>query len=406
MQLTPAQSVIVSDTTRFRVVNCGRRFGKSTLSAWEMVGKAISRDDMQIAYIANTYQQARDIVWEMLKEIARPVTVKVNESRLELIIKTQQGGTSTITLRGWENADTLRGLKFHLLVVDEVASMRNFWTIWRKVLRPTLTDYVGEALFLSTPRGFNHFYDLFNIQDDDKDFKSYHFSSYDNPHLPKEELDKAKQELTDDEFSQEYMADFRKLEGLVYKEFDRERHSFNKEDLTDMDFSLILAGVDFGYTNPAGVLRIAKDRDSRYWVTDEWYETKQTTETIADTVQGYMPSRVYPDPAEPDRIEILKKKGLNCLSVSKDIVAGIGMVRQMFKQNRLFVSKSCKNLLWELETYHYPDKKPDRNEEEKPVKENDHLMDSLRYAIYMEELKPVTRRSGSYTPDYKKSNYV
>lgn len=86
---------------------------------------------------------------------------------------------------------------------------------------------------------------------------------------------------------------------------------------------------------------------------------------------------------EPDRIEILKKTGLNCREVSKDIVAGVDRVRELFKQNRIHISPDCKNLIHELETYRYPDKKPDQNEQEKPVKENDHALDALRYALYM-----------------------
>ena len=268
MELTQSQKEIVSDTSRFRVVNCGRRFGKSTLAALEMIGKAVAKDDTRIAYIANTYQQARDIVWEMLKKFAGQAIYKVNESRLEIIINTQDGGKSTITLRGWENVETARGLKFHFLVLDEVASMKNFWMNWQEVLRPTLTDYKGEVLFLSTPKGFNHFYDIYNLEKDKekgKNFKSFHYTSYDNDYLPREEIETAKQELTEDRFAQEYMADFRKMEGLVYKEFDRNKHLYTDKDILPRSVAYI-QGIDFGYTNPAAILKIMVDGDSNYWI--------------------------------------------------------------------------------------------------------------------------------------------
>lgn len=200
MNLHQAQSQIASDTHRFRVVNCGRRFGKTTLAVLEMVAKAVYGNDRMIAYIAPTYQQARDIAWQELKKICLPIANKINESRLEIIVNTVHGGTSTIMLRGWESIETLRGQKFHFIVVDEIASMRNWATNWQEVIRPTLTDFKGEALFISTPKGFNHFYDLYNQEHKDSDYKSFHFTTYDNTHIPFEEIEKAKKELTEDRF--------------------------------------------------------------------------------------------------------------------------------------------------------------------------------------------------------------
>src|SRR3990167_10050214 len=140
MELTSPQKKIVLDKTRFRVVNCGRRFGKSTLAVLEMIGKAISKKDTTVAYLAPNYQQARDISWAMLKRYAQGAIANINESRLEITLKTVDGGLSQIILRGWESVETLRGQKFDFIVIDEVASMRNWWENWHEVVRPTLTD--------------------------------------------------------------------------------------------------------------------------------------------------------------------------------------------------------------------------------------------------------------------------
>jgi hypothetical protein len=227
-----------------------------------MFGFAVGRKDARIAYIAPNYQQARDIAWNELKRITHPVQVSVNESRLEVRIQNQHGGESFIVLRGWESIDTLRGQYFDFIVLDEVSSYRNFWEHWQEVIRPTLTDRKGEALFISTPKGFNHFYDLYNFERKDPDYKSFHFTTYDNPHVPREEVDKAKLELTEDRFAQEYMADFRKTEGLVYKEFQRAKHL---RDFPETAYATKrFAGVDFGTNNPAAVLEIKKDYDGRY----------------------------------------------------------------------------------------------------------------------------------------------
>lgn len=408
MVFTPAQASIASDTHRFRVVNCGRRFGKTTLAVWEMLGQALYKNDAHVCYIAPTFQQARDIAWMELKKACEPAIKVVNESRLELTVNTTKGGTSTIALRGWEAVETLRGQKFDYIVIDEIASMRNWQNNWQEVIRPTLTDTKGEALFISTPKGFNHFYELYNLQEKDTDYKSFHFSSYDNPHLPMEELDKARMEMSEDKFAQEYLADFRKTEGLVYKEFNREIHVYSDDQNNPkyIPYGVVntAVGVDWGYTNPAAVLKIHQDTDSRFFIDSEYYKTGKTTEEIVEVARSFNGNFYYPDPAEPDRCEQLKKAGCNVREVSKDVEAGIQTVRELFKQNRLFINANCKNLILELETYSYPEKKPGHNEYEAPIKENDHAMDAMRYVLYMHSRKlgrgvAHTHYSGSAAPN-------
>jgi PBSX family phage terminase large subunit len=381
MILHKTQAIVARDNHRFRVVNCGRRWGKTTLAILEMVAKGIYKDNAKIAYIAPTIQQARDISWNELKKICLPITVKSKEApSLEITIQTKNGQESTIWLRGWENVETLRGQSFDFIVIDEIASMRNFWLNWQEVIRPTLTDRKGEVLFISTPKGFNHFYDLYNFDDDD--YKSFHFTTYDNPHLPVEEIDKAKKELPEDRFFQEYMADFRKSEGLVYKEFNRDLHIFDEEiNKEGMEY---ISGIDFGFTNPCAVLHLLVDGDSNFWITEEWYKTGRTEEQIGEYVKSCGFNEVYPDPESPSAIEVLNSKGVNVREVIKgkdSIKSGINTVRALFKSNRLHIHKSCQNLISELETYSYPEKRPNSNEPEVPIKENDHALDALRYVL-------------------------
>lgn len=381
MLLLPHQKTIAKCLNRFRVICIGRRGGKTTLSIEEIKGKAVAKPS-RIAYIAPTYQQARDIAWEMLKKELNPIIIQANESRLEIRVKTLQGGESIILLRGWESIETLRGQAFDFIVIDEVAMMRNFWLQWQEVIRPTLADRKGDVMFISTPKGFNHFYDLYKLEAKDKDFKSFHFTTYDNELIPREEIDNAKNQMTEDRFAQEFMADFRKTEGLVYKEFDRNRHITADQPKTVVR---TLAGIDWGWTNPASIYRIRVDGDNHYWIDDEFYKKEQTTEAIIEAVKLRKPDAVYPDPAEPDRIEMARKAGLNVREVSKDIEAGISTVQELLKQNRIHISPDCINLIWELETYAYPDKRPNQNEKELPIKENDHALDCIRYVLHNQE---------------------
>jgi len=378
MNLTKAQAEIALDRHRFRVLCCGRRFGKTTLAIDTIKGRAALANS-RVCYIAPTYQQARDIAWTQLKSDCQQAASSINESRLEIKLV----NNSLIVLRGWESIETLRGQQFDLIVLDEVAMMRNFWLNWQEVIRPTLTDTKGEALFISTPKGFNHFYDLYNLQDTDSDYKSYHFSTYENPHIPYEEIEKAKRELSSDRFAQEYMADFKKTEGLVYKEFDRTKHLFKEMEENEVER---IAGVDFGFTNPCAIPTIVRDHADCYWITEEFYETGKTDIEVAEYVAAKGFNRVYPDPEAPAAIAELRKKGVNVREVVKgkdSIKNGIDKVRELLKAGKLKVHVSCRNTIMEFETYSYPDRKPDHNEQENPIDENNHMMDAIRYAITM-----------------------
>ena len=380
IKLSPAQEQIVKDEHRFRVLCCGRRFGKTTIAVEEMYGKLLSKKT-RICYIAPTFQQARDIAWVRLLSRMKPAIASINESRLEVHVKNLEETTSLCILRGWEAIETLRGQQFDFIVIDEVATMRSFLNGWEQVVSPTLTDTKGEVLFISTPKGYNAFYTLYNFQEKDEDFKSFKFTSYDNPYIPKEEIDRQKRNLPEDSFAQEFLADFRKRTGLVYPEFNRDKHVF-KEGGQPAHTVRELLGVDFGYTNPTAIIWVERDNDDNYWITQEWYRTGKTNTELTEYVKTIECNKVYPDPAEPARIEEFRRAGINVQEVSKDITKGVDTVRELFKTNRVHISTSCPILMSELEMYHYPDKRINSNEPEKPVKEDDHGVDALRYVLH------------------------
>jgi PBSX family phage terminase large subunit len=402
------------------VVRAGRRFGKTVLASLEIVAKAYAKES-NIIYVATTYQQARDIAWTTLKSVAEPIALSINESRLEIKVKNIVGTSSLITLRGWENIDTLRGQRIDFAVLDEVASMRTFWENWEEVIRPTLTDTKGEVMFISTPKGFNHFYQLYCLdpvepkayesQLQDPDYKSFHFTSYDNPYLDPVEIEKSKLEMTDDRFAQEYMADFKKTEGLVYKEFTREKCLYD-DDTRIYDPVETIAGVDFGFTNPTAVLTIIRDYSGNFWVKDEYYRVGNTDSQTAEWVAAQDFNKVYADPEAPNTIKELRLRGVNVREVIKgkdSIVNGINKIKELLKAGKLHIHKRCSNTILEFETYSYPEKKDDSNPKELPIKENDHAMDALRYAITMQPIEGEKNRKAKIhipknldrTPKYK-----
>lgn len=388
MILHEAQKKVVEDKHRFRVVNAGRRFGKSVMAVEELFFNAVTKES-NVAYIAPTYLQAREIAWTLLKKRVQDFSIiDINETRLEMTINNNVGSTSRIVLKGWESIESLRGQSFDFLVLDEVAMYREFNIGWEEVIRPTLTDRKGNALFISTPKGFNFWYDIYNMESKDNDYKSFHFTAYDNPFIHKEELEKIKLELTEDRYAQEILADFRKTQGLVYKEFDRDIHIYS-DDSSKANYKMFqtidnLVGCDWGYTNPCALGKIEKSSDNCFFMSQEWYKTEKTTAEIIEVAKSFGGNKYYPDPAEPDRNEEMRRAGLNVREVSKDVEAGINCVRELFKTKRFYIHESCVNTIAELETYRYGDKKPEKNEPEAPIKENDHLMDMMRYVLYMQ----------------------
>jgi hypothetical protein len=192
------QERIYNSTARFRVVMCGRRFGKSELSQVEIITAALN--GQSVAYITPTYALAETFFSKLVQRVPFPHNVN------KLLIEYPTGGTNEFFTG--ERLDNLRGRKFHLCVIDEAAFINNLEEGWLNAIRPTLTDYKGRALFLSTPKGKKFFHSLYlKGLNKEQDWESFKFSTYDNPHIEKSEIDSAKKELPEHVFNQEYMAD-------------------------------------------------------------------------------------------------------------------------------------------------------------------------------------------------------
>ena len=173
MELTRPQSDIFVSPERFRVVVAGRRFGKTFLSTAELLHRALRKDDQNVWYVAPTYKAAKEIAWDMLSNQIPPEYIsKTNETSLTINFK----NGSSISLKGAEKPDNLRGRSLDFVVLDEFADMRK--EAWFEVIRPSLSDRKGGALFIGTPKGRNHFYDLYGKGvDDDEGWKSYQYTT-------------------------------------------------------------------------------------------------------------------------------------------------------------------------------------------------------------------------------------
>lgn len=214
VELHPKQTEVFNDDHRFKVVAAGRRFGKSRLAAWTLIIEALKSKEKDVFYVAPTFQQAKDILWSVLKELAHTVIKSVHENTAVITLINDR----KIYLKGSDRPDTMRGVGLAYVVVDEYADMKP--QVFEQILRPALSDVKGGALFIGTPKGRNHFYELYQMgkKGEDEDWVSFHFTSFDNPLLDPKEIEAAKKSMSSFSFRQEYLASFEAAQSDIFKE--------------------------------------------------------------------------------------------------------------------------------------------------------------------------------------------
>ena len=201
MALSTAQETITKDSTRFRVVIAGRRFGKTFLSIRELA-KFARHPNRKVVYIAPSYRQAKQTIWLDLKSRLGELgwIKRVNET--ELTITLING--SLLMLRSADNYDSMRGLGIDFVVFDEFADILP--QTWTEVIRPALSDREGEAMFIGTTKGFGNWAKNLWDQGQDPsftDWSSYQYTTLDGGNVRAEEIEAAKQDLAEREFRQE-----------------------------------------------------------------------------------------------------------------------------------------------------------------------------------------------------------
>src|SRR6202163_2533212 len=197
--LKPPQWKVFLNDQRFRVLVAGRRFGKTFLALIELCQAAWGRNRL-VWYVAPTYRQAKRIAWKPLKQMTRAYWAsKPNET--DLTIELLSGGT--IALRGADNYDSLRGDGLDFLVLDEYASIAR--QAGTEVLRPALADKQGRALFIGTPRGHNHFYDLYEAAQSQPHWAAFQFTTEQGGNVSLAELESATHELDERTFNQQFL---------------------------------------------------------------------------------------------------------------------------------------------------------------------------------------------------------
>jgi hypothetical protein len=220
LRLSEAQGEVHNSPARFRVLVAGRRFGKTQLALVELLQAACNDPGRVCCYLAPSYRQAKRIAWERLKAMALALP-RIHILETDLTLRLPNG--SSISLRGVDNYDSLRGSGLDFVVLDEFASMKP--EVWSEIIRPALADRKGRALFIGTPQGHDHLYDRFQFAQSQPDWSAFHFTTLEGGHVTAEELAGAARELDERLYRQEFEASFESMAlGLAYYAFSREEN--------------------------------------------------------------------------------------------------------------------------------------------------------------------------------------
>ncbi len=408
-----AHKAILVDGYKRAVLLMGRQSGKTYFSVnhtW--ISGVIKQGRYFIVF--STYKQAHDVVWrQYINLIPKALIKKTNEQNLSIefhyvnadvelpdgtkmhVQHDENLPPTTIQLLGSDQADSHRGFKADGIVFDEYGDQDgdNF----RLVYEPMFTTTNGWAIFLGTPRGYNHFYDLIQYAKEADRWFYLEATWRDSPYVNKEFIEDVKKEAEArgqlSGFMQEYELEFRAVQGAVYPMFNRNVHVIKPADIP-LDLTYYGA-IDFGWHTTAFLL-FGVDKDQRWYVIDEVYGKQETLDQVLPRIKNVIGDKrmvlLVADSANRDAIEVMSRDypivGVNKANDDKGYALGIGLVTEKLRPREqlvgppkpsLYFSSVCKNLIFETESYKYPEEKKDRNPSEKPVKENDHGPDAMRY---------------------------
>lgn len=390
------QMVVYRSQARFRVVVAGRRWGKTALARILMITRAARKSKQKVWYVAPSYRMAKQIMWLDLQDaIPKGWIRKINETTLTITLI----NGSRIELKGADKPDSLRGVGIHFLVLDEFQDISE--ETWTQVLRPTLADTRGEAIFIGTPKAYNYLYKLYkNGQDPKKvsslEWESWQFPTITSPFIPRSEIEAARKDMDEKSFRQEFEASFETMSGRVYHAFDRKLHVGKYE----FDARLPMwIGMDFNI-DPMSTVILQPQSSGEIWAVGEVVMFGSNTEEIAEEIERQYWRQlkqitIYPDPAGGSRqhargesdVDILREKGFKRIKFRRKhpaVADRVNSVNRMLKAAdgtvRMKIDNSCKHLINSLEQTIY--KKGSRDVDKDGGTE--HSADSLGYPIELE----------------------
>jgi len=311
--------------------------------------------------------------WKYCLEFFREYEIPVEVNKTDMIIRVPKL-KSTIYFISAENPDRMQGIHAQGIIGDEAGMFDRLW--WDTAVQ-RVTYRKGQILLLTTPYAENwlktEVWDRWVAGD-----PNYHVenpTSLDNPHYPRAEYERARQALPEWKFRMLFEGKFTKPAGLIYPEYQ------TVEPFKIPESWFVFGGVDFGFNNPFAVIWVAENPETgELFVFDEFKQAGLTIDDMEKILKA-RPCTYYGDPSSKEALETLKSRGIDIRPARKDVLSGITYVQGLFKSGKLKIFRNLKYLLDEINSYRW---EMDRREQllDKPRKENDHLMDALRYAVF------------------------
>ena len=389
MPLSPFQKAVDDSEKRFKLVVGGRRIGKTRL-AMRTIAKYAKEPGVLVFAVYPTYRQGKMVLWDPLKDKLRRLNwiKKINETELSI----QLVNGSKIMIKGSEQSDSLRGVKISGgCVFDEMADIGiECW----EILRPAMADTKAPALFLGTPRGQNHFYDMYQQAKTMDDWGTWSITSAEGGFIDPEEIETARAVMDKNTFEQEFYGTFVNSSGSVYKLFDSNLVNYSPNQVTKD--SVIYCGIDLNI-NPMSCC-VADIQGGKIHFHDEIEIMSSNTDELAQEIRQRYPSQkivCYPDPAGAARKtnsnvtdhQILRQHGFEVRARHKHpaIRDRINCVNSLIKnvkgETRLYLDpKRCKRTIECLNkiTYKQGTNLPDKDSG------FDHMVDALGYMCEFE----------------------
>lgn len=395
-RLHPGQKKVRDSKARFKVLACGRRWGKTLLGVGLCVEVASKLG--RAWWIAPSYPIAM-IGWRSIKRLARSIPgAEIREGTLTVTLP----GGGWIQVKSADNPDSLRGEGLDLAVFDEAAFVVE--QAWTEAIRPALSDRIGKALFISTPQGRNWFWRLWaRGQAGDPEWESWTFPTAANPHIAKEEIEAARLGSTERTFAQEYEADFSLSEGVFFPEWNEARHVIPVAEIPPEWVRWV--AIDWGFADPFCALWFARNPDTRRIVVyRELYQRGLREEQQASLIKQHSGderiNQYVADPSmwnaraesnRPSIASIYHASGVPIQPAGNARVSGWQIVRRALSGDtpRLQVQGSCRNLIRTIpEMVHDPLDIEDMADKFKGQKTEDHALDPFRYGL-VAEAQPV-----------------
>jgi len=377
---------------RFVCAAISRRQGKTYIA--NIIGQLITLVPGSNVLLMSPNYSLSQISFDLQRQLIKHFDLEVTrDNAKDKVIELSNG--STIRMGSVNQVDSVVGRSYDLIIFDE-AALVDGKDAFNVALRPTLDKANSKAIFISTPRGRNNWFAEFwhrGFSDEFPEWASVRATYHENPRLSDSDIAEAKKTMSENEFNQEYLADFNVFEGQVWN-FN---HETQISDLAELETGRmdIFAGMDVGYKDPTAFCVIAYDWDAeKFYLVDEYLNSERTTEQhaieIRKLVDKWDIDYIYIDSAaQQTRFDFAQNYDITTINAKKSVLDGIGCVATIVDNDQLFVHQSCKESLLCLDQYQW-DPNPNLLKEKPKHNYASHMADAIRYAMYSFETSATT----------------